>query len=95
MEGCSGAGGEGDAPRLTAASGQLISAPLPRKGQVSVKRVRSTECVDARACPRASACGRPSLWISRHAANRLPSMPLILIELRDRRRAHRNIAANV
>lgn len=48
VEGCSGAGGEGDAPRLTAVSGQLISAPLPRKGQVSVKRVRSPECVDAR-----------------------------------------------
>lgn len=48
MEGCSAAEGEGDAPRLTAASGQLISAPLPRKGQVSVKRVRSPECVGAR-----------------------------------------------
>lgn len=80
MEGCSGAEGEGDALRLTAASGQLISAPLPRKGQVSVKRVRSPECVDARTCPRASPCGRPSLWISRHGTNRPPSVPLILIE---------------
>lgn len=52
------AGGRVDAPWLTAASGQLISALLPVKGQVSIRRVCPGMCVCMHVCA-------TSVWLTK------------------------------